>query len=312
VDQSRDILVKIAKQFDGKDRTYLEAFGTGATGKEAEVYDVIHKELGAPAEKWSDAFSWLAWRLHVPAEVADLKTRALDDKLSEAQRKLAMDALAFVQSPEAPQAMVDIATTETFPLKENVTWWLNSRRGNNWKEYGLTKLMRQRGLLKETPLVSTQTPEVPEGAAKAPTNEEVLALTGDVQRGQTAIATCFTCHKVGKQGADFGPELTQFGKTQPREVIVDAILHPSKEISHGYEGTRIETKDGIIIDGIVLTTGDPTVVKCVGGQRQEIDEERIKSTTKMGRSLMFPPEVLGLNAQTVADIVAYLKSNEIK
>jgi len=61
----------------------------------------------------------------------------------EAQRKLAMDALAFVQSPEAPQAMVDIATTETFPLKENVTWWLNSRRGNNWKEYGLTKLMRQ-------------------------------------------------------------------------------------------------------------------------------------------------------------------------
>ena len=312
VDQSRDILVKIAKQFDGKDRTYLEAFGTGAFGKETEVYEAISKTLGAPAEKWSEAFSWLAWRLHVPAEVADLKTRALDEKLSEAQRKLAMDALAFVQSPEAPQAMIDIASADNFPLKENAMWWLNSRRGNNWREYGLTKLMRQRGLLKEKPLVSTVTPEVPEGAPKAPTNEEVLALTGDVQRGQAAIAACFTCHKVGKQGADFGPELTQFGKTQPREVIVDAILHPSKEISHGYEGTRIETTDGIIIDGIVLTTGDPTVVKCVGGQRQEIDEEKIKSTTPMTRSLMFPPEVLGLSAQTVADLVAFLKSNEVK
>lgn len=311
-DQSRDILVKIAKQFDGKDRTYLEALGTGANGKEAEVYAAISKDLGAPAEKWSEAFSWLAWRLHVPAAVADLKARALNDKLTEAQRKLALDALAFVQSPEAPPAMIDIATAENFPLKENATWWLNSRRGNNWREFGLTKLMRQRGLLKEKPLVSTMTPEVPEGAPKAPTNEEVLALTGDVQRGQAAIAACFTCHKVGKQGADFGPELTQFGKTQPREVIVDAILHPSKEISHGYEGSRIETTEGIIIDGIVLTTGDPTVVKCVGGQRQEIDEEKIKSVKKMERSLMFPPEVLGLSAQTVADLVAFLKSNEVK
>jgi putative heme-binding domain-containing protein len=172
--------------------------------------------------------------------------------------------------------------------------------------------MRQRGLLKEKPLVSTITPEAPEGAPKAPTNEEVLALEGDPKRGRAAMAVCMTCHKVGRQGADFGPELTQFGKTQPREVIVDSILHPSKEISHGYEGTRIVTKDGITIDGIVLTTGDPTIVKCVGGQRQEIDEERIASTTKMDRSLMFPPEVLNLSAQTVADIVAFLKSGDIK
>jgi putative heme-binding domain-containing protein len=59
----------------------------------------------------------------------------------------------------------------------------------------------------------------------------------------------------------------------------------------------------------VLTTGDPTVVKCIGGQRQEIDEEKIKSVTKLNRSLMFPPEVLGLTAQTVADIAAFLKSS---
>ncbi|MEI9897166.1 MAG: hypothetical protein WDN28_25710 [Chthoniobacter sp.] len=49
-------------------------------------------------------------------------------------------------------------------------------------------------------------------------------------------------------------------------------------------------------------------MKCIGGQRQEIDEDRIKSVTKLDRSLMFPPEVLGLTAQTVADIVAFLKA----
>jgi putative membrane-bound dehydrogenase-like protein len=310
--QSRDLLVKIARQFDGKDRTYLEAFGTGAEGKETAVYDALQPALGAPAAKWSDAFAWLAWRLHVPAAVSDFKTRALDAQLPDAQRKLAMDALAFVQCPSAPVAMMDIASAENFPFHENAAWWLNNRRNNHWREYGLTKKMRQRGLLKETPLFSSVTPEVPAGAPKAPTKEEVLALPGNVEHGQAAIAVCFTCHKVGKQGADFGPELTQFGKTQPREVIVDSILFPSKEISHGYEGTRIVTKDGLTIDGIVMTSGDPTVMKCIGGQRQEIDGDKIESATKMDRSLMYPPEVLGLTAQTVADIVAYLKSNTIK
>jgi putative membrane-bound dehydrogenase-like protein len=311
-DQSVDLLVKIAKQFDGKDRSYLEAFGTGAEGKEAQVYDAISKVLGGPVEKWSDAFAWLAWRLHVPAAVADLKIRALDKDLPDKQRKLAMDALAFVQSPEAPQAMMDIASDKDFPFHENAEWWLNSRRSNHWREYGLTKAMKKRGLLKEKPLVSTITPEAPADAPKAPTNEEALTLTGDVERGRAAVTVCLTCHKIGKQGVDFGPDLTQFGKQQPRQVVVESILQPSKEISHGFEGTRIVTKDGITIDGIVLTTGDPTVVKCIGGQHQEIDEDKIQSITKMDKSLMFPPEVLGLTAQTVADIVAYLKSNQIR
>ena len=310
-DQSRDLLVQIGKQFDGKDRTYLEAFGTGAEGQEVEVYDALSKAIGGPAEKWSDAFAWLAWRLHVPAAVADLKARALSAELTEPQRKLAMDALAFVQSAGASAAMVEVALAENFPFKENVAWWLDNRRSGAWKEYKLTKLMKERGILKEKPLVASVMPEVPEGAAKLPPVAEILALTGDVKSGAVAVAACYACHKIGKQGMDYGPDLTQFGKTQPREVIVNSMVTPSKDISHGFEGSRIETKDGIVIDGVVLASGDPTVIKSTGGQKQEIDEDRIKSVTKLERSLMWPPEVMGLTAQSVADIVAYLQSNEI-
>ena len=49
-------------------------------------------------------------------------------------------------------------------------------------------------------------------------------------------------------------------------------------------------------------------MKCVGGQKQEIEEERIKSVTKLERSLMFAPETMGLTAESIADIVAYLQS----
>jgi hypothetical protein len=50
----------------------------------------------------------------------------------------------------------------------------------------------------------------------------------------------------------------------------------------------------------------------VGGLVQSIAEDKIKSITRFERSLMASPETLGLTAQSVADIVAYLKSGAEK
>jgi putative membrane-bound dehydrogenase-like protein len=312
LDQSRELLVEIAKRFDGKDRTYLEALGTGCQGKEREIYAAVGKSMEGPAEQWSDAFAWIAWRLGSPDAVAAFKARALSTKLTEPQRKLMTDALAFVKSREAALAMVDLASTEGFPFREQALWFLNKRKSNDWKEYGLAALMKERGLIKEQPLVSIVSPEPPSEPSKLPTLPEIVALEGDATRGQVAIAVCFTCHKVGKQGIDFGPDLTAFGKTQPREVIINAILNPSAEISHGYEASRVETNDGITIDGIVVDNGDPLVVKSIGGQMQEVWRERVKSVNPLGRSLMFPPATLNLTAESISDIAAYLMSGTVK
>ena len=72
------ILVDIARGFDGQDRSYLEALGTGATGKEPALYDRLRASLGVKDDPltWSPAFTWIAWRLHVPAAVPDLTARA--------------------------------------------------------------------------------------------------------------------------------------------------------------------------------------------------------------------------------------------
>ena len=63
------------------------------------------------------------------------------------------------------------------------------------------------------------------------------------------------------------------------------------------------------ITGIVLTSGDPVLIKCMGGVVQTVPKKRIQSLKKLkGRSLMFEPSMLGLTEQSIADIVAYLKS----
>ena len=157
-------------------------------------------------------------------------------------------------------------------------------------------------------LIAVEMPPELKGAPELPSGAEIAKLPGDAKRGQAAIAVCFTCHKVGKMGVEFGPDLSTFGKQQPSEVIANAIAHPSADISHGFEGSEIKTKDGLTISGMVLSSGDPVMIKCMGGLVQTVPKERIASIQKMSRSLMYQPQQLGLTPQSISDIVAYLKS----
>ena len=252
--------------------------------------------------------------LHPAEAVCDLKARALSAKLTNDQRKLMLTALAFVQSREAAGAMIEIANAKDFPFTNLAKWWLFNRKGNDWMHYDVEAGMKALGLYDpdKVKLVAVEMPAVPKGAPKLPPVADILKLQGDAKRGQTAVALCQTCHKIGAAGVDFGPELTTFGQQQPAEVIVNAIANPSAEIAHGFEGSEVKTKDGLTITGMVLSSGDPLIIKCMGGLVQTVPRARIKSVTKMTRSLMYQPEQLGLNAQMIADIVAYLKSGSVQ
>lgn len=307
--QSVPVLVKIAKQFDGKDRAYLEAFGLGSTRKEALVYAELRKEMGGEAESWTDASAWIAWRLHPPQAVADFKARALSAKLNPEQSKLMITALGFVESPPAAAAMIQLANTAGFVHKDLAGWWINNRKGNLWKGYDIDGILKAMGQdPASAKLTAVEMPAEPANAAKLPPMADIVKLVGDKEKGKAAIAACYMCHKVGDQGIEYGPNLTSFGKQQPTEVIVNAIANPSAEISHGFEGSVVKTTDGLTIVGMVLSDGDPLIIKCVGGQNQTIAKSRITSVKPMEKSLMYPPAVLSLTPQAIADITAYLKS----
>lgn len=306
--QSVPLLVTIAKQFDGKDRAYLEAFGLGCSGKEAVVYDTLRKEMNAAPDAWTDSFAWLAWRLHAPQAVADQKARALSPKVSAEQSKLTLTALGFTKSAAAATAMIQLANTEGFVHKDLAKWWVNNRKGNLWKAYDVDGILKAMGQdPASAKLVAVEMPVEPANAPKLPPVEEILKLKGDPERGKAAIAACYMCHHIGEAGVEYGPDLTSFGKQQPIEVIINAIANPSAEISHGYEGTEIKTTDGLTIAGMVLSEGDPVIIKCLGGQTQTIAKSRIASMKRMEKSLMYSPALLNLTPQGIADMAAYLK-----
>lgn len=308
-DKSLPFLVTIAEKFDGKDRAYLEAFGLGCTNKEAAVYDALRSKVTASPDMWTDAFAWLAWRLHPAQAVADQKARALSNKVSPEQVKLTLTALGFTNSAAAAAAMIELANKADFPQKDLANWWVNNRKGNLWKAYDVDGILKAMGQdPANVKLVEVVMPAEPANAPKFPAAAEIAKLQGDAAKGKAAVAACYMCHKIGDTGTDYGPDLTSYGKQQPAEVVIKGIVEPSADVSHGYDGTEIKTKDGLTIMGMVLSDSDPVIVKCLGGQTQTIARSRIASMNKMEKSLMYTPAMLGLTPQSVADITAYLKS----
>jgi len=304
-----DILVEIARGYDGQDRSYLEALGTGATGKEAVLYDRLRRELGVKDDpiSWTETFARIAWRLHVPAAVPDLLARAQSTKLSPAQRRLALDTLGFVNDPAASKAMLTLAEPKS-ASRELATWWLLNRLSNDWADYGLRPALKAAAIYDPEAIVLREA-VVPKPAADLAelSIDEIVRLKGDAARGKTTATRCLMCHSVGGTGAELGPALDNWGRGKSAEVIATAIVRPSAEIAHGYDGTVIQTKDGVTIEGVLIKQGDPLMMRSMGGVTQIIPADRVTTRRRMPESLMMSAAQLGLSAQDVADLIAFLR-----
>ena len=309
-DKALSILVDIARGYDGKDRTYLEALGTGATKKEAALYDRLHKELGVKdALTWTPVFAQIAWRLHVPAAVADLTTRARSKTLSADARRLAMDTLAFVEDPTASKAMLALAEKDS-PVQEGATWWLMNRLTGDWASHNLGPALKTAGIYDPESIVLKEivTPPVPPDLPQLSV-DQIAAMTGDVARGKTVAARCQMCHSVNGTGAEVGPALDGWGRGKSAAVVATALVTPNAEIAFGYEGTELRTKDGVTIQGVLIKQNDPLMMRSMGGVTQIIPADRIAARRRMKESLMMSAAQLGLTAQEVADLVAFLRAN---
>jgi len=308
VADAKDILLKLAAGYDGADRTYLEAWGLGCSGKEAEIYAALAAgQKEADPLKWSAAYSGLAWRLTPAAAVPQFTARALAATLPEKDRLAAVTALGFIPTKDAAFALLDLAQKATGLVQKQAFWWLLNYKETRWVNLGVEAELKTRGLYDPANVVLTESVVPPAPPSQLPPAAEIAALKGDATRGAALVTACYLCHHIGGQGVEYGPNLTAFAKMQPPEVVIGAIINPSAEISHGFEGTQVTLNDGKVINGLMLSGGDPLVIQSMGGVTQLIPADRVLRRNPMNRSLMLSAEQLGLGAQQVADIVAYLR-----
>ena len=308
-DKAGEHIVSLAKGYDGKDRTYLDALGIASTGKETESYNAIGRAMGSnEPREWSKEFADIVWRLHPEKSALMLAGRAMASGVPEAQKKAAVVALAFIKSKLGADSMLAVAERATGRAKAEAIWWLLNNRNHRWKEHDIVGSLKSRGIYNPSSvkLVGAVLPP-PVKREYAPA-AKILAMKGDPARGKTVAARCYMCHHIDGTGVEYGPTLTDYGKTQTAEVIIQSIINPSADIASGYDSYQIETKDGIKIQGRLLSAGDPLVIQSMGGITQTIPKGRVKSQGKMESSLMMSAAQQGLSEQDIADITAYLKS----
>ena len=297
--ESRDVLLNVARKYDGKDRWYLEAFGIGAVRHEGVLYSDLRKELGPDPKTWSDVFAGLAWRLHPERAVHDFKTYLLKGSHDDQAKKTMLTALAFVRAPSAMQAMQEVEAHAEGRTKSMASWWLKNRARNEWRTF--------QGQKAPVELVDALVPEKTAEPVTLPPTDDIVALKGNGKAGQTAIAKCYICHVVGGQGVEFGPDLTVFGRANGVDVLVKAMVDPSSDIAHGFEGLVVKTKDGKTLEGFLMVDdAELLVLKTFGGGQVVVPKERIASREKAKRSFMIPASGMGLSAQEVRDIAEFL------
>ena len=307
-EQCKDALLALARGFDGQDRTMLEAIGTGAKGKEAELYTALAASSGA-ALQWTSQFAWLAWRLHPPQAIPDFKTRALAASLPDAERKRALTAIAFNDTKPAADAMLDIAAKTDKAVRAEALWWLLHKKDSQWKEHGLAAALKERGIYDpdKIELTSIVVPEPPK-ISQPLTAAAVAKLKGDAKRGAQIATACHACHRIGNDGAEYAPNLTGWASRQPLDVVVRSIAEPSADIAHGFAGHELTLKDGTVIHGLLLADADPVIIMSTGAITQTVPKDRIRAKKPLGRSLMLSAEQMGMGPQELADVIAFLRT----
>ena len=293
-EQSKDILLEIAERHDGKDRYYVEAFGTGAKQKEVKTYLALKK-----AKLPTHIYRHLVWRLQPVLAVNEIQSWALNKTLSEEERRSMLFSLSLIEDRAAANAMKTI-TEKEHSLRSFSQELYKKRIQGIWFKYQ-----------DNSEVVTYSDVIVPKQfgqAAKQPSVPEVLKMKGDIHKGKVLFNKCTICHKNKGVGIEFGPTLDGWAKTQPLEIIADAIINPSKELAHGYKGTELMVKGNKKIQGFVQAEGDPLIIKAFGGQDLVIPAKDILSQKAVETSLMIPADKMGLSSQYVRDIIDYLRN----
>jgi len=144
-----------------------------------------------------------------------------------------------------------------------------------------------------------------------PPVSELVKLRGDAVRGaevfRSEAAACSKCHRVGDDGVDFGPALSQIGTKLGRQALYEAILDPSSGISFGYEGWEVGMRDGEEVFGILASeTGEELVIRQQTGAMVRLRKSDIVRRERQELSVMPAGLAAVMGRQELVDLVEYL------
>lgn len=141
-------------------------------------------------------------------------------------------------------------------------------------------------------------------------NSNLASLTGgDAELGEIIFsenlsAQCTACHRIGKEGSDVGPALTEVGK-KGREYILESLVSPQAKLTPGFGMMSVKTSKGITVSGALKEENDKTLTLILADKTETtVNIAEIESRTEP-LSVM-PPVGAILTPRELRDVVEYL------
>lgn len=145
-----------------------------------------------------------------------------------------------------------------------------------------------------------------------PPLDTLVKARGNVAQGLKVFGnegTCIKCHKIGSEGKEVGPDLSEIGSKLSRQAMYESILEPSAGISHNYESFVVSTLDGQVITGIMISeTESEVVLKDAEAIVHKIKQDDIDELIKQKISIMPAGLQKSMTQQQLVDLVEYLMS----
>ena len=140
---------------------------------------------------------------------------------------------------------------------------------------------------------------------------QVVGRRGDADRGATHFGNlCSQCHLFRATGHPVGPGL-DMSFFRGEEDLLTSILDPSAAFAPEYANYLVETVDGELLNGILAAETDATVtLSRANGETDTVPRRRIRELRAEGRSLMPDGLEQGLDADGLADLLAYLRQHD--
>ena len=131
----------------------------------------------------------------------------------------------------------------------------------------------------------------------------------DPRRGREVFKSiCSKCHRLGGLGVQVGPDLATV-QNQPKQVLLEDILIPSKNIAQGYEAYVVETVSGATLDGVIgAQTPTSIALRHEDGKEDVIQRKDIKQMYVTNLSAMPGDLEKQIDIQQMADLLEYVKT----
>ena len=153
---------------------------------------------------------------------------------------------------------------------------------------------------------------------------KLAAMPGDARRGRAvfesaavpaigaapgvASGLCASCHRVGGQGKDFGPDLSHIATKYTRALLLENILEPSKTIAEGFATYTLKTKSGERLSGLLVRKTDAEVVLRDAQKEHAFPAADVEKLTQQATSAMPEGLLSTLTAQEASDLLEYLST----